>query len=264
MQSVSTRAGNVSYTVCGEGRPIILLHATLHDRHDFDPIVPQLSEHYQTISVDWPLHGDYIGPATDSSLTKLGAVELANVLEDFVTALDLPPAIIIGNSVGGFAAACLAIDHPNRVHALILVNTGGFTTWNLFNRSFCYLLGFPAVTRLVLPHLIPRYTKAQTLNDTAVCQKAVSRARSLEGASVAAAFWRSFLDEKHDIRVRARDIKAPTLIVWGANDIVFPVATAYSVQQSIPGSRLELFEAGHVAFSSRPEEFISVMEDFLL
>lgn len=169
-RSVSTRAGTISYTVHGEGLPIILLHATLHDHHDFDPIVPRLSEEYQTISLDWPWHGASSGSTTNST-TKPSAIAMADALEDFVTALDLPPAVLIGNSVGGFAAARLAITCPNRVSALILVNTGGFTTWDLFSRFFCYILSFPAVARLVLPHLIPRYMKPQTPNDTAVCEK---------------------------------------------------------------------------------------------
>lgn len=261
-QSVSTRAGTISYTVHGEGQPIILLHATLHDHHDFDRIVPQLSEEYQTISLDWPWHGASSDPTTNST-TKPSAIAMADALEDFVTALDLPPATLIGNSVGGFAAARLAITHPQRVRALILVNTGGFTIWNIFTRFFCYILGFPAVARLVLPHLIPRYMKSQTPNDMAVCKKAVARARSRDGASVAAGFWRSFLDEQHDLRDRARSIKAPTLVVWGVDDVVFPVETAYSVQRSIPGSRVELVDAGHVVFSSRPDEFVSIMKGFL-
>jgi pimeloyl-ACP methyl ester carboxylesterase len=55
--SVSTRAGDVSYTIRGEGRPLLLLHASLHDSHDFDPIVFRLADRFQTITVDWPWHG---------------------------------------------------------------------------------------------------------------------------------------------------------------------------------------------------------------
>lgn len=263
MDSVSTRTGKISYTIRGEGRPVILLHATLHDSHDFDPIVFRLADHYQTIAVDWPWHGNSKASTLEITDKKPSAIEIANTLEDFVTALDLPPAIIIGNSVGGFAAARFAITHSDRVHALILVNTGGFTSWNIFNRSFCFLLGYATVARLVLPFLIPRYMKAQTPNDTAILQKAVSRAKTSEGSTLAATLWRSFLDEQHDIRAQAADIKAPTLVIWGTQDIIFPVATAHVTHKSIPGSKLELFQTGHVAFSSKPDEFLSVVENFL-
>lgn len=259
--SVSTRAGDVSYTIRGEGRPLLLLHASLHDSHDFDPIVFRLADRFQTISLDWPWHG-----ASRETTTKSqdpGAVLMAEVLEDFVTALDLPPAIIIGNSVGGFAAARLAITHPQRVQSLILVNTGGFPSWNVFNRFFCYCLGVPVVARLVLPYMIPAYMKSQTPSDTAISQKAASQARTWQGASIAAALWRSFLDDRHDLRSDAQAIRAPTLIIWGFKDIVFPVDIAHLVHRSIPGSQLEIFETGHVVFSSKPNEFLDVVNRFL-
>ncbi|KAA8651053.1 alpha/beta fold hydrolase [Aspergillus tanneri] len=262
MRSVSTRVGNISYTVSGEGRPVVLLHATLHDSHDFDPIIFRLAEHYQTIAVDWPWHGNTKGSDIAATCAKPSAILFADVLEDFVAALDLPPAILIGNSVGGFAAARLAITNPNRVYALVLVNTGGFTSWNLFSRSFCYIMGFKAVARIVLPYIISQYMNAQTPNDMAISQKARTRAQSREGSTLAATLWRSFLDNGHDIRAQAIAIKKPTLIIWGTKDI-FPVTTAYNAQNSIPGSNLKLFDAGHVVFSSKPEEFLNVLDQFL-
>lgn len=180
---------------------------------------------------------------------------MAEVLEDFVTALDLPPAIIIGNSVGGFAATRLAITHPHRVQALILVNTGGFTPGDVFSRLLCYCMGFPVVARIVLSYLIPAYMKTQTASDVAILQKGATRARSWEGVSIAAALWRSFLANPHDLQSDAEAIQAPTLVIWGTKDIIFPVGTAHIVQRSIPGSRLRLFETGHVVFSSKPTSF---------
>lgn len=125
--------------------------------------------------------------------------------------------------MGGFAAARLAIAHPRRVQLLILVNTGVFTSLNVFDRLFCYCLGFSMVARLVLPYLIPAYMKPQTASDTAILQKAVSRVRAWQGASIAAALWRSFLDDRYDLRSHAQSISAPTLIVWEIKDITFPV-----------------------------------------
>lgn len=260
MTSVPTRAGDVSYTIRGEGRPLLLLHALLHDSHDFDPIVFQLADHFQKIAVDWPWHGASLETTTKSR--EPSAVLIAEVLEDFVTALDLPPAIIIGNSVGGFAAARLAITHPERVQSLILVNTGGFPSLNFVNRFFCYSLGYPVVARLVLPYMIPVYMKSKTPSDTVISQKAASRARIWQGASIAAAIWRSFLDDSHDLRSKGQAIRAPTLIIWGTKDIV-PVETAHLVKRSIPGSQLEFLETGHVVFSSDPDGFLNIVNKFL-
>ena len=58
MTTIQTRAGRVAYREYGSGPTVLLLHATLHDRHDFDPIVETLAQRYRTIAVDWPGHGD--------------------------------------------------------------------------------------------------------------------------------------------------------------------------------------------------------------
>jgi pimeloyl-ACP methyl ester carboxylesterase len=123
VNAVETRLGKVAYSDCGEGPVVVLLHATLHDRRDFDPIVAGLSRDHRLIALDWPGHGE--SPAPVQNYQPTGA-SFADVLADVVAALDLPSAAFIGNSVGGFAAARLAITDPQRVSRLLLVNAGGF------------------------------------------------------------------------------------------------------------------------------------------
>ncbi|KAJ5815223.1 hypothetical protein N7474_007000 [Penicillium riverlandense] len=259
MPSVSTRLGDVVYQTQGEGVPVVLLHATLHDHHDFDTIITSLAKNYQTIAIDWPWHGESKGLATTETLS---AMTLADVLEDIATTLKLPPAFFIGNSVGGFAAARLAITHPEHVRGLVLVNNGGFVNWPLHARVFARLLGIPFVSRLLMPFLVPRYMLPQTPQDETISQHAQARARTQSGATVAAAIWRSFTDPGHDLRSRGSQIKAPTLIVWGSQDPLYRPDVKHTVQEHIPGSRLEVFNAGHVVFSSKPDEFMRVVEPF--
>jgi pimeloyl-ACP methyl ester carboxylesterase len=111
--------------------------------------------------------------------------------------------------------------------------------------------------------MIPAYMKSQTTSDTAISQKAASRARTWQGASIAAALWRSFLDDRHDLRSDAQAIRVRTLIIWGSKDIIFPVDIAHLVHRSIPGSQLEIFESGYVVFSCKPDEFLNVVNGFL-
>src|ERR1700739_1264187 len=162
MTSLQARAGRVAYHESGSGPTILLLHATLHDRHDFDPIVETLSRRYRTIAVDWPGHGE--SDPIDASIQP-SAPLFADVLEDVVDGLSLSRAVLIGNSVGGFAAARLAINRPEAVAGLILVNAGGFVPWNPLGRNFCRVLGTPAVFRRVAPLFVRGYMKAQTDTD---------------------------------------------------------------------------------------------------
>jgi pimeloyl-ACP methyl ester carboxylesterase len=187
---------------------------------------------------------------------------LADVLEEIVAALKLPPAFFIGNSVGGFAAARLAITHPEQVRGLVLVNNGGFVNWPWFAKVFSRVLGIPFFARLLLPYLVPSYMVSQTPEDKAISQLTQERARTQSGATVAAAIWHSFTDPGHDLRSKGPQIKAPTLIVWGTKDPTFQPDVKHTVQECIPGSKLEVFETGHVVFSSKPDEFLGVVEPF--
>ena len=67
VNSVHTRAGEVAYSDTGEGPVVVLLHATLHDRHDFDAILPSLCRDHRVIAVDWPGHGDSPAPSQPPS-----------------------------------------------------------------------------------------------------------------------------------------------------------------------------------------------------
>lgn len=259
MPTVSTRLGDVVYHTQGQGVPVILLHATLHDHHDYDSITTNLAENYQTIAIDWPWHGESKDVTTS---VEPSAVALADVLEEIITTLKLPPAFFIGNSVGGFAAARLAITHPEHVRGLILVNTGGFVNWPWYARVFCRVLGIPFFARLLLPLLVPMYMASQTPLDKAIARIASERARTASGAAVAAAMWRSFIEPGHDLRGRGPQIQAPALIVWGSRDPVFPPEVKYTVQECIPGAQLKVFDTGHVVFSSKPDEFLGVVEPF--
>jgi pimeloyl-ACP methyl ester carboxylesterase len=259
MPSISTRAGDVSYTVNGTGPPVVLLHATLHSGHDFDGIIPQLSLHYHTIAIDWPWHGDSAHP---SDLQATGPL-FADILEDIVNTLNLPPAVFIGNSVGGFAAARLAITHPEKVKGLVLVNSGGFVPWSLPLRTLGRPFGVQWVSKLIMPHMVWKYMLPQNEQDKVIATEVSARAKTAEGSKVVASIWASFLSPEYDLRGRASEVKAPTLLVWGKRDPVVPVNVGKATQEAIKGSRLEVLDTGHVVFASKPEEFLKLVEPFI-
>ena len=259
MTYVQTRAGRVAYRELGSGPTVLLLHANLHDRHDFDPIVKTLASRYRTVAVDWPGHGDsdrVVGVEPSAPL-------FADVLEDVVDGLGLSRAALIGNSVGGFAAARLAITRPESVAGLVLVNTGGFVPLNPLSRTFCRVMGTPAVFRATAPLFVRGYMKARTDSDRQIVERTIARARTHDGVRTGAALWRSFATPEHDLRGRAAELSAPTLIVWGKRDIAIPLSAGRVAHDVIRGSRLELLDTGHVAFSSDPGGFLAVAEPFL-
>lgn len=260
MPEINTRGGTVRYAERGSGSPIVLLHATLHDRHDYDPVLAGLAGAHRVIAVDWPGHGES-GPLPAG--LRAGGPLFADVLDDLVEGLGLPPAAFIGNSVGGYAAARLAITDPRRVTKLVLANGAGLTAQNAVSRAFCRLLGTPAIGRQVFPRLVPGYMKARTQHDRFIVTRVVARARTREGAATAAALWRSFADPAYDLSARGAEITAPTLLVWGENDSVLPLSAGLATQRAIPGARLVALPTGHVTFSSDPDGFLGAVLPFL-
>jgi pimeloyl-ACP methyl ester carboxylesterase len=260
MPTIQTRAGRVAYNELGSGPTVLLLHATLHTRHDFDPIVDTLARRYRVIAVDWPGHGD--SDPIDSTLEP-GALLFADVLEDVVDDLGLTKAVLIGNSVGGFAAARLAIDRPECVAGLVLVNTGGFVPLSRLTRAVCRVIGTSTFVRICGPLFVRGYMKAKTDSDQQIAARAVAATRTPEGMRIMTGLWRSFPMPGHDLRSRAAELTAPTLIVWGKKDIAIPLRAGRATHDAIPGSRLEILDTGHVVFSSDPNGFLAVAEPFL-
>jgi len=258
MPSIATTHGLISYRESGTGRPVVMLHATLHDHRDFDPIFDEIAHDHRAIAIDWPHHGE----STNSGALPR-ATDLVVTLRDVVVALDLEPAIFIGNSVGGYAAAQLAIDDPERVAGLVLVNSGGFTKQTPATKAFIKLMSSPTFfTKRMLPLLARAYMRAKTPSDKAIIQRVKARAAG-NGAAVAATLWSSFLDPAFDLRESAAKIMAPTLLMWGVKDITTPLSDGKRAAAAIPNATLHTFPTGHLPFSSMPWEFLEIVGPFL-
>ena len=146
MTTMPTSLGTVSYTDEGSGPPIVLVHAALHDRTDFAPVADALGSGRRVLALDWPGHGESPPPAT-----PLRAVEFGDLLVQFADRLDLNNVVVVGNSVGGYAACRLALERAARVSGVVLVNTGGFTPHSAATRLLCAVMGRPAVVKAEFP-----------------------------------------------------------------------------------------------------------------
>ena len=258
MPILRTSLATVSYSDEGSGPPILLLHAALHDRTDFEPVHEALSRGRRVLALDWPGHGASALPAD-----PLRAVQFGDLLVEFADGLDLHDLVVVGNSVGGYAACRLAVERPERVSAIVLVNTGGFTPHSAFTRIFCALMGRPAVVKTAFPVFVRAYMRAGNPRDIAVARRVLRRARTTEGAKTAAALWKSFTEPGHDLRDRAAQIAAPVLITWGTRDLTAPKRWGKAAAAAIPGSRFQSFPAGHVVFSSQPEAWLATVVPFV-
>lgn len=257
---VATRIGQVAVTTQGAGPLLVLVPAAGRAAADFDPVVPALARRFRVAALDWPSTG--AAPPAERP-HEVTAAALALALGEVVAALGDEPAVVLGHSAGGFAAARLAIDQPARVRGLVLVDALGFVPFGRMTRAFCAVKGRPLVTRVVEGYL----ARAQTLRrnaDTARVFARVDEARARAGYSeLTAALWRSFPDPGNDLRRAARAIRCPTLVCWGVLDPVVPVLGARAAQRAIAGARVALFATGHTPFVEAPAGFLRKLEPFL-
>jgi pimeloyl-ACP methyl ester carboxylesterase len=258
MATMQTSLGTVSYTDEGAGPPVLLLHAALHDRTDFASVTAALAKGRRVIAMDWPGHGASPLPAR-----PLRAVELGDLIVEFADRMDLRNTVVIGNSVGGYAACRLALERPERVAALVLINSGGFTPHNPLTRLGCAVMGRPRVVKAVFPAFVRAYMHAANAADEAIVDRVVARAKTDDGARTAAALWKSFTEPGHDLRLRATQITAPVLITWGTKDPSAPSRWGSAVQAAIPGSTFEALPTGHVVFSSQPVAWLETVLPFV-
>jgi len=261
--SVRTCAGDVACAIqgVGSGSPLVLLPANAGDRRDYDGVVGRLALRRRVIALDWPGCGLSVAPPEPR---RASAMQYADALVEVLDALGVTRAAFIGNSVGGYVAARLAIDQPARVAALVLVSPGGFTPMTPAVRLFCRLKGREWMTRLLAAPLARWSLRRRNAITEAMIGRAVAERRDPTRVAIDAALWRSFLDPAHDLRERARAIVAPTLLAWGEHDpIVRLDREGRAAQAALPHARLVRFDAGHSPFAELPEEFLAAVEPFL-
>ncbi len=257
MTLLETSTGQIAYDERGEGNPIVLLSGGAHDRHDYDELRDLLPPRFHSIAPDWPAHGESPvgeGPAS--------AMRFADLAEELVEKLTPEGAVVVGNSVGGFAAGRLAIRRPALVRGLVLLDSGGFAGRPLKDRAFCALMAHPQFLRAVYPRFANFYIRPKCDADRRVRDIGIATTRQDPGLGAVSELWRSFASPEHDLRAGAPSIAAPTLLVWGRRDPVIPLKIGHNVEQMIPGARLVVFDTGHAPQVSDPEGFAAELVPF--
>jgi pimeloyl-ACP methyl ester carboxylesterase len=257
MPILETATGPIAYDERGDGKPIVLFSSGAHDRHDFDGLRDLLPPRFRSVGADWPAHGE--SPPGEGAAT---AMRFADVAEELVERLAPGGAVVVGNSIGGFAAGRLAIRRPELVRGLVLVDSGGFLGRGLQVRAFCTLMARPRFLRAIYPWFANRYMRPGGDADRRARDTGVATTRKDPGLRAVSELWGSFASPEHDLRAGAGSIAAPTLVAWGKRDPVIPLEVGRKVATTIPGAQLEVFDTGHSPQVSDPHGFAAKLVPF--
>lgn len=272
LRHVNLHGHRVGYRMAGQGPVILLIHGMAGSSRTWRDVMPLLARHFTVLAPDLLGHGESAKPVGDYSL---GAY--ASGLRDLLGVLGIDRASVLGQSLGGGVAMQLAYQHPEIAERLILVGSGGLgreVSWllralTLPGAEYLMPLLFPPVVRdqgnKVSDFLLRNGWRAPHL---AEMWRAYA---SLAGAENRHAFVRTLraVVDPGGQTVNAMDrlyltAALPSLIIWGDQDPIIPVAHARAAHRAMPGSRLEIFPGlGHFPHVEDPLAFVEAVQDFM-
>ena len=266
-RSVQTASGRISYTEQGTGPVALFVHGVLLNGYLWRHQLADLSDIRRCIAVDLLAHGDTeIAPDQDVSVTAN-----AKMLKEFLDALHIDQVDLVGNDSGGGIAQIFAALYPERVRSLTLTDCDTHDNWP--PEAFKPFLAMAAAGGLrgTLEAMLsdksvyrspqalgPAYEHPEQVSDDTIEQYLRPFVRTDQRTRDLQRFLAAF-DNQHTLAIegRLKTLKAPTLIVWGTDDVYFDVKWSHWLADNIPGTRRRVeFKGARVFFpEERWEEF---------
>lgn len=266
---------NIHYCHAGDGGPVVvLLHGGGIDsaRLSWELLIPELAQTHRVIAPDFPGYGESDKPADlPYTLEYLAAFAI-----EFLDALSIERCSLVGISMGGAVAMSVALDQPERVEKLVLVDSYGLQRRVPLGKLGYLSVHVPGMQRFTWAMMRSRAAIKYSLGvllkkPGALTEELVDLAYAeamRPGAGIAfSAFQRSEVTWNGTRSVlldRLSEIQAPTLLVHGTKDTAVPAESSRDAQRAIAGARLAWIEgAGHWPQRDDPKAFNRVVTDFL-
>jgi pimeloyl-ACP methyl ester carboxylesterase len=272
MNFIEVNGNRIAYRDEGDGETLLLVHGVTGSSATWRELIGRLAGDFRVIAPDLLGHGESDKPESDYSLGGL-----AGWLRDFMDALGIARATLVGQSLGGAIAAQFAYEHRTSCERLILIDSGGLEpelSWPL------RMLSVPGA-ELLLPVVTPHPVREVGNRIRSLC--AAAGLSSPTGAQL----WTTFASMSDDATrasslrtlrsvadYRGQAINAltrpylaaqlPVQLIWGERDRVVPVQHGYAVHEAMPGSRLTvLADVGHFPHVEAPAAVDGIIRDFV-
>ncbi len=251
----------IHYQEAGSGPNVILLHGLGGDTTNWVLTIPVLASKYHVYVPDQIGFG-----RSDKPIMNYRPATLVEFLNLFCKKLGIEKATIVGNSLGGWAAALFAITHPEKVEKLVLVTAAGYSPkrWGGTEMTRDLLLTLnPSTTADFRRTLNQVFYNKALITDQFVEQSFTNKLKKGDGYTINS-FIDSILRGEDLLDDKVKTIKAPTLVIWGREDGLTPLALGEAFAQDIPGAQKVIIDqCGHVPQIEKALEFNAALIKFL-
>lgn len=275
---VETSVGRAAYIVAGgtamgndpagprvDDQPVVfLLHGLGAQSETWYRTIRVLAEQHLVIAPDLWGDGESDGPRF---LKRFEPIVVA--LDALMQSLGINQAVVVGHSMGGLVAGRFALDHPDRVAKLVLVDAGGI------GREMSWLLklaSIPVIGWLVFAptELLVRLSARWVFYPPDHVHIGVlrsfhhSRFNHVSAEVIRRAISRVGQEDQAYILPRLGEVRVPVLVMWGEQDRLFPVGQLDGFDDAFPEIEVHIFpDVGHWPYAEKPDDFHARLLEFL-
>lgn len=256
----------IAFVDQGQGRPVILIHGIPTNSQMWRKIIPQLAASHRVIAPDLLNYGQSTKPANaDVSINAQ-----SRMIIGLMHALGIRSADIVAHDIGGGVAQLIAVNHPEAVRKLVLIDSVCFDSWPI--PEFEPLQDPAAEAEMSLEKFVDMmrgFMPTGVINKSAMTDEVIDLYLSPWSTEDGKrAFFRNLrrLSKEYTeaIADELRNIRHPTMVVWGDHDPFQKPEYAKRLTETIPGAELAWIEdAGHWLIEEKPDEVAECLKNFL-
>jgi pimeloyl-ACP methyl ester carboxylesterase len=266
-------AGTVRYRESGTGRPLVFVHGVLVNGLHWRKVAPLLSDRFRCIVPDWPLGAHSPAMNEDADLSPQG---VAKMIDDFLAALGIDDAVLVGNDSGVALSQIAAANNPGRIGAMVLASGDAYDRFfpPMF-RALPYAVRLPGSG-----YLLPRTLKTRAL------QRLPNTFGWLSKTPIPSDVMNAYVGPpladrgvRRDLRKALRGVSSrytldaaaklggfnkPVLLPWAREDRFFPYEHAERLAATLPNARVVPIEDSWSFIpEDQPEKLADAIREFL-
>lgn len=240
--------GKYRFVEEGEGEPIVLLHGLFGALSNFMDLIEHFRQKNKVIVPILPLY--------DLNLLDTTVGGLAKYVRRFIEFKDYNHIHLLGNSLGGHVGLVYALNNPGRIKTIILTGSSGLFE-NGMGETYPKRGNYEFIKKKTeLTFYDPKVASKELVDE--VFEIVNNRLKAIKIIALAKSAIR------HNLGEELREIKMPTLLIWGKNDTITPPLVAEEFHKLIPQSELHYIDhCGHAPMMEVPGEFNAILDEFL-